>query len=169
MFPFVLPWDDAVPNTATDVSFLNTKPAGINGYVVSKGGHFIESKTGRRVRFLGANFGAAQAFPTHADAARVAAHVAKQGYNLVRLHHLDNNWAGSGGSLWDFSRADRQHFNPVQLDKLDYLFAQFKKNGVYSNVNLHVSRQFSAADGSPRASARSRSTSTSGWTSTTGA
>ncbi len=149
MFPFVLPWDDAVPGTITDVSWLNAKPAGVNGSIVPKNGHFVESKTGRRVRFLATNFAALQAFPSHSDAEKVAAHVAKQGINLVRLHHMDNNWSGATGSIWDFSRADRQHFNPAQLDKLDYLFAQFKKNGIYSNVNLHVSRQFSAADGFP--------------------
>ena len=149
MFPFVMPWDDAAPGTITDVSFLNARPAGVNGYIVPRGGHFVESKTGHRVRFLATNFGATQAFPNHADAEKEAAHLAKQGYNLVRLHHMDNNWAGAVGSIWDFSRADRQHISPAQLDKVDYLFAQLKKNGVYSNVNLHVSRQFSAADGFP--------------------
>ena len=149
MFPFVLPWDDAAPGTITDVSFLNAKPAGVNGYIVPKNGHFVESKTGRRVRFLATNFAALQAFPSHADAAKVAARIAKLGINLVRLHHMDNPGWGIGSTLWDVRYPDRQHIDPVQLDRVDYLFAQFKKNGVYSNVNLHVSRQFSAADGFP--------------------
>ena len=37
----------------------------------------------------------------------------------------------------------------MQLDRLDYLIAQFKKNGVYVNINLHVSRTFTEADGFP--------------------
>ena len=149
MFPFVLPWDDAAPGTVTDVSFLNAKPAGVNGYIVPKKGHFVESKTGKRVRFLGTNFAAKCAFPSHADAVKVAARIAKLGINLVRLHHMDNDGWGTGTSIWDTSVKDRQHIDPAQLDKLDFLVAQFKKNGVYSNINLHVSRQFSEADGFP--------------------
>ena len=149
MFPFVLPWDDAAPGTITDVSFLNAKPAGVNGYIVSENGHFVESKTGKRVRFLGTNFAAKSAFPSHADAVKVAARIAKLGINLVRLHHMDNSNWGQNASIWDYSFEDRQHLSAIQLDKLDYLVAQLKKNGVYSNINLHVSRQFSEADGFP--------------------
>ncbi len=149
MFPFAAPWDDASAGTITDVSYLNAKPAGVNGYIGPKNGYFVEGKTGRRVRFLGANFGANQAFPAHADAEKVAAHLAKSGYNLVRLHHMDNSWGGSAGSIWDPVFKDHQHFSASQMDKLDYLVAQLKKNGVYSNINLHVSRQFSVEDGFP--------------------
>jgi len=148
-FPFVLPWDDAAPGTITDVSFLNAKPAGVNGDIVPKNGHFVESKTGKRIRFLGTNFAAKSAFPSHADAEKVAARIAKLGINLVRMHHMDNTGWGPGATLWDTTVKDRQHIDPAQLDKLDYLIAQFKKNGVYSNINLHVSRQFSDADGFP--------------------
>ena len=149
MFPFVLPWDDAAPGMITDVSFLNAKPAGVNGFIVPKDGHFVESKTGKRIRFIGTNFAAKSAFPSHADAEKVAAHIAKLGINLVRLHHMDNDGWGTGTSIWDTSVKDRRHIDPAQLDKLDYLVAQLKKNGVYANINLHVSRQFSEADGFP--------------------
>ncbi|MBV9851540.1 MAG: carbohydrate binding domain-containing protein [Armatimonadetes bacterium] len=149
MFPFVIPWDDATPGTATDVSFLNTKPAGAHGYIVPRGGHFVESGIGKRVRFLAVNLAAGSAFPDHADAEKVAARLAKYGVNLVRLHHMDNVDWGPTQHIWDDSYKDRRHISPAQLDKLDYLIAQLKKNGVYANINLHVSRQFSAADGFP--------------------
>jgi len=149
MFPFVIPWDDAAPGTITDVSFLNAKPAGVHGYVVAKNGHFVETNTGKRVRFLGVNFAAKDAFASHADAEKVAARIAKLGINLVRLHHMDNSDWGQNASIWDYTYKDRQHLSAVQLDKLDYFVAQLKKNGVYVNLNLHVSRQFSKADGFP--------------------
>ncbi len=148
-FPFVIPWDDATPRTATDVSSLNDGPAGSHGFIVPKGGHFVESKTGKRVRFLGVNFAAKAAFPAHADAEKVAARLAKLGVNIVRLHHMDNDDWGADAHIWDDSYKDRRHINPAQLDKLDYLISQLKKNGIYANINLHVSRQFSAADGFP--------------------
>jgi len=149
MFPFVMPWDDSTPGTVTDVSWLNAKPAGVNGFIVPKGGHFVESKTGRRVRFLAINFSARQAFPDHTDAEKIAAHLAKQGYNLIRLQHLDNAWGDAAGTLIDPAYPDHQHLSAAQFDRLDYLLAQLKKNGVYTNINLHVDRQFSPADGFP--------------------
>ncbi len=149
MFPFVIPWDDASPGTATDVSFLNTKPAGAHGFIVSKGGHFVEADTGARVRFLGVSMAGHDAFPDHADAASVAARLAKYGVNIVRLHHMDNDDWGSDAHIWDDAYPDRRHINPAQLDKLDYFIAQLKKNGIYVDLNLHVSRQFTPADGFP--------------------
>ncbi len=150
-FPFVVPWDDASPGTLTDVSFLNARPAGVHGYIAAKNGHFVETGTGKRVRFLGTNFAGRDAFPSHADAEKVAVRIAKLGINLVRLHHMDNSDWGQDASIWDYGYKDRQHLSAVQLDKLDYLVAQLKRNGVYVNLNLHVSRQFSAADGFPAA------------------
>ncbi len=149
LFPFVIPWDDASPGTATDVSFLNVKPAGAHGAIVARNGHFVETNTGTRVRFLGTNLVGQGAFPTHADADKVAARMAKLGINLVRLHHMDNPGWGPHSNLWDAKFADRQHIDPEQLDRLDYLIAQLKQNGIYVNINLHVSRQFTPADGFP--------------------
>ncbi|HLK61180.1 MAG TPA: carbohydrate binding domain-containing protein [Chthonomonadaceae bacterium] len=147
-FPFVLPWDDASRGTATDVSFLNATPAGVHGRIVAKEGHFVTEQNGERIRFLAVNFAATSAFPAHADAEKVAARLAKLGVNLVRLHHMDNNW-GPGQNLWDWSYKDRQHLDPAQIDKLDYLISRLKAHGIYVNINLHVSREFSEADGFP--------------------
>ena len=147
MFPFVIPWNDASP-TITDVSFLNDGPAGSHGFIVAKGGHFVESKTGRRIRFLGVDFTFHANFPTHADADQVAARLAKYGVNLIRFHHMDNG-NGQAGSIIDAAAGNHRHLNPVQLDRLDYLISQLEKHGIYANLNLHVSRQFTAADGFP--------------------
>ena len=149
LFPFVIPWDDASPGTATDVSFLNDKPAGVHGAIIVKNGHFVETNTGKRVRFLGVNLAAQGAFPTHADAKKVAARMAKLGINIFRLQHMDNPGWGPHSNLWDAKFADHQHIDAEQLDRLDYLIAQLKQNGIYVNINLHVSRQFTPADGFP--------------------
>jgi hypothetical protein len=145
MFPFSMPWDDATPGTATDVSFLNAKPAGNNGRIIVKDGHFAEANTGNRVRFMGVNFTFGQVFPSHENAAKVAAHLAKLGFNIVRIHHHDFN----DGPLWDKSAPGHQKFSAEGLDKLDFLIAELKKNGIYVNLNLHVSRSFEPADGFP--------------------
>ena len=150
-FPFYTPWNDVTPGTATDLSFLNDKPAGKNGRIVVRDGHFAEENTGRRIRFFATSVTAIDAFPTNrSDADQYAAALAKRGINLVRLHHLDNPWAvDTGGSLWAPGSKDHQHIDPKQLDKLDYLIAQFIKNGIYVNLNMKVSKTLTAADGFP--------------------
>lgn len=143
-FPFVIPWDDATSKTPTDVSFLNrtVEP------VVSRDGHFYGKTSGKRIRFVAVSFAAKANFPTHADAEKVAARMAKYGINLVRMHHMDNEW-GPDDSIWDWSFPDHQHINPDHRDRMDYLVAQLEKHGIYVDINLHVSRQFTQADGFP--------------------
>lgn len=153
-FPFAVPWDDTLADVATDVSFLNEKPAGKNGHIIVKNGHFAEQATGQRIRFFGVNMGGSEAFPEKADAAMFAKRLAKAGVNIVRLHHLDNSWSIPGCSIWDRTFADHQHFDAAQLDKLDYLIDQLKRNGIYVNLNLKVSKHLSAADGMPESIAR---------------
>ncbi len=145
MFPFVIPWDDASEGAATDVSFLNAKPAGVNGAIVVKDGHFVESKTGKRIKFLGTNFTFEANYPSHADADKIAAHIAKLGINIVRIHHHDQN----NRPLWDHTAPGTTKMSPDGLDRLDYLISALKKNGVFVNLNPHVSRQYAPADGFP--------------------
>jgi len=113
-----------------------------------KGGHFVDG-AGKRIRFLGVNLGYAGCFPEHADAERLAARLAKLGVNCVRLHSMDALYAPKG--IWDPAFTDHQHIDAGQLDKLDYLIYQFKRRGIYANINLHVTRKFSEADGFPEA------------------
>jgi len=145
LFPFVIPWSDATKGVATDVSFLNESSAGVNGYIVAKDGHFVESKTGERIRFLGTNFTFESDFPTHSDAELIAAHLAKLGINIVRIHHEDSNF----GMLWDKTAPGHTKIDQSAMDRLDYLIYQLKKNGIYVDLNLHVSRQFVPEDGFP--------------------
>jgi hypothetical protein len=147
-FPFVIPWDDATPSV-TNLSYLNTIPAGKNGQIVARNSHFFEAASGKRIRFLAVNMVAAAAFPSHADAEKTAAHLAKMGVNLVRFHHLQNSWGvDTGGSIWKKGRLYLD-LDPVQLDKLDYLFAALKKHGIYSNINLQTTRKYLPEMGFP--------------------
>lgn len=148
MFPFVVPWNDSVPGTATDVSFLNVMPAGKNGPIIAAGGHFIESKTKQRVRFLGTNITAKMAFPSKSDADAVAARLAKLGINIVRFHHLQNNWDLDGGMIWKRDQIYKE-IDPGQLDRLDYFVYALKKKGIYSNINLQTTRNYLPEMGFP--------------------
>jgi hypothetical protein len=147
MFPFVIPWDDASKN-AVDVSYLNPAPLEEKHRIVARGSHFYD-QTGRLVRFLGVNTTFSANFPDKADAEKIAARMHKYGINIVRLHHMDGRKAPMG--LWDAKFPDMQHLDADQLDRLDYFVAQLKRNGIYVDLNLHVSRKFTEADGFPEA------------------
>jgi hypothetical protein len=113
--------------------------------VTAQGGNFVVG--GEPIRFWGVNLVAAGAFPTKDKSAGIAARMRKMGINLVRLHHMDNpSWSGVNSSVIDNSQGTR-HLNLVSLDRLDYLLAQLKRNGIYVNMNLNVSRTFQESDG----------------------
>lgn len=147
---FVWPALEPLPGSALDASSLNTAPAGATGRVRVENGHFVTEKGGR-LRFWGANLSAYQCFPTSREEARlIATRLARGGVNIVRLHHLDNQWGlGTGGSIWRADRPDHLELDAVQLDRLHLLIAELKAHGIYSNLNLKVSKTLAPADGFP--------------------
>ncbi|MGB9772504.1 MAG: T9SS type A sorting domain-containing protein [Bacteroidota bacterium] len=100
------------------------------------------SVKGRRIRLCGTNFGADNAFPPRDKAGLLAGRLRKFGFNLVRMHHLDNPW--SNRSL--VGKSDTREIIPAYLDTLEYTIAKLKENGIYVNMNLHVSRTFRIFD-----------------------
>jgi len=142
-FPFVLPWDDSTP-TILDVSSLTPAPAGSDGFIQAREGHFVNGK-GQRVRFLGVNLTFGGCFPGKEDAKKLAGRLRKFGINVVRLHQMDAYPAPRG--IFDPRFRDTQHLDPNQLDRLDYLVSQLKEHGIYVNLNLHVARSFTVGDG----------------------
>ncbi|HJN17979.1 MAG TPA: carbohydrate binding domain-containing protein [Armatimonadota bacterium] len=148
LFPFVIPWDDDAPSVA-NVSEWNEKPAGKSGFITVSDGHFVDGN-GERIRFLGTNLCFASAFPPHDVAEKVARRMAKFGINVVRFHHMDNAYFPRG--IWDGEYEDKQHLSAEAIDRLDYMIFQLKENGIYANINLHVSRTLAEADGIQQAS-----------------
>jgi hypothetical protein len=112
------------------------KPAARLGPVTVKGDHFYTGD--QRIRFWGVNFAFSACFPTHDQADQVAARLSHFGINAVRLHHMDNQKFPNG----IFADDKLETLSPEALDRLDYLIATLKKQGVYSNINLHVSRAY---------------------------
>lgn len=134
LIPFVLPWDDQAAGP-TNVSAWLDRPAGAHGPVVVKDSHLFDGR--KRLRLLGVNVAFGGNFPKHGDASKIAARMAKFGINCVRFHHMDMQTTPGG----IFAR-DGRTLDPEQLDKLDFFIAELKKNGVYTDLNLHVSRTY---------------------------
>lgn len=141
-YNFNIPYDDA-----SESEFLpkfKTSPITVNDKVSINGKHFFVN--GEPYRFWGVNMVAASAFPAKTNAPKIAAHAAKMGINLVRFHHIDNPWAGNDGSLFLNGQSTRQ-LNATTLDRMEFLINELKKNGIYTNMNLNVSRTFNNLDG----------------------
>lgn len=116
--------------------------------VLANGDHF--EAAGAPIRFWGVNITAAACFPPKNKAAAIAGRMRKMGINLVRFHHLENNWSGDDGSIFIYANGTRS-LNIQTLDRLNYFIAQLKQNGIYVNMNLNVSRIFRPSDGVPGA------------------
>ena len=143
-FPFVVSYD--APQNAVNVSNMLDAPAGKHGFVRVKDGKFATDAG--EIRFWATNLSGRGNFPDKEHADKLAARLARFGFNCVRLHHMDS-WA-----IWGDKPTSLRKLDPGMLDKLDYLVAAFKKRGIYINMNLHVGRWLDDRDGFPHKNKR---------------
>lgn len=146
LFPFVISYDMA--RGVTDFSPLLDAPAGKHGFTHIEGQHFVNDAG--RIRFNGINIVGGANFPSHSQAKRMARRLAHLGFNMARLHYFDL-------SVYTFRSIKEKGiladdgtfltFDPEQLDRFDYMVYQFRKHGIYSNINLLVGRRFKRRNG----------------------
>lgn len=141
---FSLPWSDASEGVTNLASWQEPIPVDAPFVEVDAASHY--SWKGKRLRVLGVNVTAGSAFPSHASADAHAARLARFGINGVRFHHLEAPWEPNN-VLVDYSTGGSRSLSSDRLDKLHYFVAALAQKGVFSNINLLVSRQFSASDG----------------------
>lgn len=125
------------PGSIMDFSFLNHAPAGKFGRVITtKGGQFAFADAPEKaVRFYGGNLCFSANFQDKKACERLAENVARMGYNTMRFHHFDCGIA---------PHSDKHcTLNPVELDKLDYLFCCLKQKGIYITIDLFSLRVIS--------------------------
>ena len=144
--PYVIDHRGATASPA-DLEFLNDRPAGKYGFISIKNGHLVTPR-GRRIRFWGVHITAQSPgsieLPPKADATMYARTLARFGANIVRLHFLDT--AAPVGISSNDDNSSRS-FDRQQLDRLDFLASELKKNGIYMDLNLNVERKYKAGDG----------------------
>lgn len=141
--PFVIRGDDGSPSI-TNFSRLIRSPVGAE-FVSVKQGHFFIGD--HRLRFWGVNLCFGANFPTHEESQKIAPHFAKLGINAVRFHHMDNQDAPEG--IWKTLPDGKRIFDPEQIDRLDFFLNELHKQGIYANLNLHVSRRLTEREGFP--------------------
>ncbi len=126
------PWIE--PGSALDFTSAIPReaPAGKFGRVVARGGHFeFENLPGVPQRFYGVNICDSANLPeTAEEAGRIAANLARMGYNAVRIHHHEKWLVAEDGTSLD----------PARMAKFDMLVAACVENGLYLTTDLFVSR-----------------------------
>ena len=147
MFPFVPSYD--APANVVNMSHLVDAPAGKHGRIRVEGGHFVNEKG--RVRLNATNLIGPANFPTYEEAERLAARLARFGINCVRLHYFDDEYGTfmlpKEQGILPLNPRTKRWFDPERRDRMDYMIAQFKKRGIYVDVNLHVARDLDERDG----------------------
>ena len=143
-FPFTTSSNSDTDNIIDAGKLVLDAPAGKHGFMQAKDGHFY-FEDGTRIRFWGVNFSMMASFPDHETSEKTAAQLAKYGFNIVRLHLMD--WNSEPMGIFSKSSGGTSELSQQQLDRLDYLVYQLKQKGIYVDINLHVARQFTSADG----------------------
>ena len=138
----------AADASSLGLSFLLDAPAGKHGFVRVRDGHLARGD-GARLRLWGVHLTdwsrGSVLLPPKEDAPMWASTLARYGINCVRLHFLDLD--APRGII--AAGADSRHFDPQQLDRLDFLVAELKKRGIFVDLNLNVGRSYRAGDSVP--------------------
>jgi hypothetical protein len=134
------------PGSALDLSRFVEAPAGKYGRVVwaPGGGLAFEKKPDQRLVLFGCSMSPheilGRSCTNQAAIRQWAEAVRRQGYNLVRPHFLDHYLTGA-------SKTDLE-FDPVALDRFEYLVACLKENGIYLYLDAMTSwRGYKAGSG----------------------
>ena len=110
-------------------------PAGKHGRILANGDELTYN--GRPIKLWGLNLCYGTCAPEKELAEKRAKFYAKYGVNSVRLHKYADGpgWAGIQ------SQDSFVEFDPDGLDRMDYMIAQFKRQGIYVKLSAHFGSQ----------------------------
>ncbi len=136
-FPLRPAQDDFKPNVL-DCSRCVEAPTGKHGFVTVKGDRFV-FEDGTPARFWGAQVGVWSKEQLEYAVKRMR----RQGINITRLHGL--------GFLADRMGETSLHYSKEGFERLDYLIAKLRENGIYLILDVHypLSFRFKPGDNIP--------------------
>lgn len=105
--------------------------------------HIPNTSDDKIVRFFGVNLSFAANFPDKKDAAYVANQLRRLGVDIVRFHHMDTLSSANPDDIKSIlTDGPYPSFNQEAMDRLRYFIKELGRNGIYSNLNLHVGYEF---------------------------
>ncbi len=134
---------DIEPGSPLDFSWIAAAhaPCGVHGRIVVRDGHFeFEKRPGEPVRFWGVNISSSANFPDVEKTDGIASHLARLGYNAVRIHHHDGGLVGQNPDAFAPGGAG---LDADALRRMDALVAACAKHGLYVITDIYVSRPVS--------------------------
>jgi hypothetical protein len=134
---------DATGSHYVDWSRLLDAPAGKHGFLTTKDGN-LYFEDGTPARFWGTNLVGGDVFAPDARLDSALSRLAKMGCNMLRLHHLDAQWAKP--NIFGNAEGTRA-LSDASMRQLDYLIYRCKERGIYVFLDFLVHRGFTAADG----------------------
>ncbi|MGC9327788.1 MAG: hypothetical protein ACP5I1_09155, partial [Candidatus Hinthialibacter sp.] len=138
--PFSLAWDQA----PIRLSFLLDPPAGKHGFLGVEGDRFV-FEDGEEIRFWGVTLTGSGCFPSQDIAPIIAERLSQFGFNLVRFHQMDAEWARP--NLFSAEFDAREYLNPEALDRLDFFLDQLEGRGIYAWMDGLSARRLREFDG----------------------
>ncbi|MGQ9731515.1 MAG: hypothetical protein ACUVX8_09620 [Candidatus Zipacnadales bacterium] len=152
-FPVLDPNQVAFPFASlVDLSPTLDPPAGKHGFLFAGTDGRLYFQDGTRARFWGLNIAKDAVFVPNETIEQVATVIAAAGFNLVRLHHLDD----VGGLLPPVRAGTNEPLDPDKLDRVFYWVHTLKQRGIYVYLDLLDFRTFQEAEGVPEAAALGR-------------
>ena len=148
--PKYIPFPAYADFAPIDISYLfeAERPAGKHGFLKAQGDRFV-FEDGTPVRFWGANLNSGACFPEKPYAKKLAKRLAAYGCNMVRFHQIDSEWATP--SIYQLTKGRRLEntstYDPESFDRMDYLIACLKEEGIYIYLDMLTYRKFKEADG----------------------
>jgi len=129
-----------------DYSWLLDPPAGKHGFLgVGDDGDF-RFQDGTPARFWGINVAKTSVFQPKEVITAAAQAIAQAGFNLCRLHHVDDV-----GGLLPAQKPPQGRLDRARLDLLDFWIAELKKRGIYVYLDLLDYRTFQPWEGVEKA------------------
>ncbi len=118
-------FDTLLAPSPIDLSYLNEKQAGDNGFIQVKGENFVQRD--QPIRFLGVGASREVSRMPHEMIDTLARFLARKGVNLVRYHSPFFQLEGpNAGQVID-----------EDIDNLFYLIAALKKQGIYTHLSIY--------------------------------
>ncbi|MDP2313957.1 MAG: hypothetical protein Q8P41_13705 [Pseudomonadota bacterium] len=144
-YPFVPAWNVTGP---IPQALPVEGPVGKHGFVKQGADGHLVFEDGTPARFWGINIVGGPAFPPKEDAEAYAQTLARLGFNLVRLHHIDTD-APNGVLNPKRGQPGQPELDAEQLDRLDFFVSKLREQGLYLFLEVATARNFTAADGVP--------------------